>query len=110
MGTKVERTRAMALAERAIVLAQGDSVIGSEWVIISTGQDQVPHRLTSRLDYITETNASSWSLGWMAAASYVHPLTDDLGVCAELKCMNTSATHNTVFSAQVQLQWKFLRW
>ncbi len=68
------------------------------------------YRLTSHLDYITETESSVWSLGWMAAASYVHPLTEDLGLCGELKWMNAVESRNTVFSTQVQLQWHFLRW
>ena len=68
------------------------------------------YRITSDLDYITNTKTSTWSLGYMAAVSYVQPLSKDLGLGCELKWMNAKETANTAFSAQVQLQWKFLRW
>jgi hypothetical protein len=68
------------------------------------------YRLNSNLDYQSTVNASTWSLGWLAAASYTHPLTERLGVAGELKWMNAVESHDAVVTIQVQLVWKFLEW
>lgn len=68
------------------------------------------YRITSALDYVTETRTSTWSMGWMAAANYIHPLSEKVGLGGELKWLNATEARNNVFSAQVMLQWRLLRW
>ncbi len=66
--------------------------------------------LNSNLDYHGTVNAHTWSLGWLAAASYTDPLSENLGVAGEIKWMNAVENQDVVMTIQVQLVWKLLEW
>lgn len=66
--------------------------------------------LNSNLDYQGTVNVKTWSLGWMVAASYTHPLSDKLGVAGEVKWMNASEYETANLTAQVQLVWRVFEW
>jgi len=66
--------------------------------------------LNSNLDYRGTVNAHTWRLGWLAAGSYTHRLSDDLGVAGEIKWLNAVENQDAVITFQVQLVWKFLEW
>jgi hypothetical protein len=66
--------------------------------------------LNSSLDYQGTVDVSTWSLGWMAAASYTHPLTDNLGVAGEIKWMNASEHESSNLTIQAQLVWRLFEW
>jgi hypothetical protein len=66
--------------------------------------------LRTNLDYRGKTTADKLSIGWMAAASYIYPLSANVGLGSELKWMNASETSNGIVSLQLQLVWKFLNW
>ncbi len=66
--------------------------------------------MNSNLNYQGTVNAYTWSLGWMAAASYTQPLSDKLGVAGEIKWMNPVESQDAVVTLQVQLVWKILEW
>lgn len=64
--------------------------------------------LRTNLDYRGKTTSNKISIGWMAAGSYIHPLSPAVGLGTELKWMNAAETANGILSLQVQLVWKFL--
>jgi len=66
--------------------------------------------LNTNLDYRGETSSKKLSIGWMAAASYIFPLSKTLGLGTEAKWMNAAETSNGIISLQLQLVWKFLNW
>lgn len=66
--------------------------------------------LRTNLDYRGKTIAKKVSIGWMAAASYIYPLSATTGLGSEVKWMNASETSNGILSVQLQLVWKFLNW
>jgi len=66
--------------------------------------------LTTNLDYRGKTTSNKLSIGWMAAGSYIFPLSKNLGLGTELKWMNAAETSNGILSLQAQLVWKFLNW
>lgn len=66
--------------------------------------------LNSNLQYEGTVNVQTWSLGWMLAASYVRPISENLGIAGELKWMNASEHEEANLTLQVQLVWKFLEW
>ncbi|MDQ3278631.1 MAG: hypothetical protein M3Q06_09905 [Bacteroidota bacterium] len=66
--------------------------------------------LRTNLDYRGKTESNKMSIGWMAAASYIHPLSATVGLGSEAKWMNASETSNGILSIQLQLVWKFLNW
>lgn len=66
--------------------------------------------LRTNLDYRGNTTSKKLSIGWMAAASYIYPLSATVGLGSELKWMNASETSNGILSLQLQLVWKFLNW
>jgi hypothetical protein len=68
------------------------------------------YRLTSKLDYLGTTRASTFSLGYAAALSYVHPLTGTVGLDAELKWYNPAETRHHLLLGQLGLVWKLYRW
>jgi hypothetical protein len=68
------------------------------------------YRITSRLDYITRSQASMFSLGYAAALSYVLPFSERVGAAMEVKWYNATETRHTILSAQVQLVWKLHHW
>src|SRR5829696_945069 len=66
--------------------------------------------LRSNLDYQGRTSSSKLSIGWMAAGSYIHPLSANVGLGTEVKWMEAAETSNGIVSLQLQLVWKFLKW
>lgn len=66
--------------------------------------------LRTNLDYRGKTTSKKLSIGWMAAGSYIVPLSANLGLGTELKWMNAAETSNGIISLQLQLVWKFLNW
>lgn len=68
------------------------------------------YNLTTKLDYAGKTDTHKLSVGWMLAASYIQPLSKDLGLGMELKFMDAAQTVDASLVAQLQLVWKFLKW
>lgn len=66
--------------------------------------------LRTNLDYRGKTSSQKLSIGWMAAGSYIFPLSAKLGLGTEVKWMNAAETSNGILSLQLQLVWKFLNW
>jgi hypothetical protein len=66
--------------------------------------------LTTNLDYAGKATSNKLSIGWMAAASYIHPLSKNLGLGTELKWMDAAESTDGAFCLQLQLVWKFVRW
>jgi hypothetical protein len=66
--------------------------------------------LTTKLDYLGKTNSKKLSVGWMAAASYIHPLSKNAGLGTELKWFHASEAVNGSLILQLQLVWRFLQW
>lgn len=66
--------------------------------------------LHTNLDYQGRTTSPKLSIGWMAAGSYIHPLSATVGLGTEVKWMEAAETSNGIVSLQLQLVWKFLKW
>ena len=66
--------------------------------------------LSTDLDYITKTKSHKVSIGWMAAASYIQPVSKNMGLGMELKFMDAAETSDGSLSFQLQWVWKFLKW
>jgi len=66
--------------------------------------------LRTNLDYQGRTVSPKLSIGWMAAGSYIHPLSSTVGLGTEVKWMDAAETNNGIVSLQLQLVWKFLKW
>lgn len=66
--------------------------------------------LRTNLDYRGKTVSPKLSTGWMAAASYIHPLSTNVGLGAEVKWMDTAEANNGMVAGQLQLVWRFLNW
>ncbi|HYO22451.1 MAG TPA: hypothetical protein VER36_08590 [Flavisolibacter sp.] len=66
--------------------------------------------LRTNLEYQDRTVSPKLSIGWMAAGSYIHPLSSSVGLGTELKWMKAAETNNGIVSLQLQLVWKFLKW
>lgn len=66
--------------------------------------------LRTNLDYQGRTKSPKLSIGWMAAGSYIHPLSTNVGLGTELKWMEAAETSNGIISLQLQLVWKFMKW
>ncbi len=67
-------------------------------------------RVNSALEYEGTVNIGTWSMGWMAACAYERPVSDRLGVAAELKWIDAMESHDAILTLQVQLVWSFLEW
>ena len=66
--------------------------------------------LNTKLDYLGKTSSKKLSIGWMGAASYIHPLSKNLGLGAELKWMDAAESRDGSICLQLQLVWRFLKW
>jgi hypothetical protein len=66
--------------------------------------------LNTNLNYAGTVNISTWSMGWLAACSFEHPLTSTLGVAAELKWINAVEANDAALTLQVQLVYTALEW
>jgi len=67
-------------------------------------------RINTSLDYQGTVNVGTWSMGWVAAASYTRPLTKTLGLAGELKWINAVESHDANVSLQVQLVYSIFEW
>lgn len=66
--------------------------------------------LTTHLKYSGKAMAHKISLGWMAAASYIQPLSARLGLGVEVKWLDAAESTDGSIGAQLQVVWKFLKW
>ncbi len=66
--------------------------------------------LTTDLDYAGKSVSKKLSIGWMAAASFIQPVSKNVGLGTELKWMDAAESTDGSISLQLQLVWKFLRW
>lgn len=66
--------------------------------------------LTTKMNYAGEARSKKLSIGWMAAAAYMQPLSKDLNLGVELKWMDAAETTDGSFILQLQLVWRFLKW
>jgi hypothetical protein len=66
--------------------------------------------LTTDLDYITKTKSHKVSVGWMAATSYILPVSKNMGLGMELKYMDAAETSDGSINFQLQWVWKFAKW
>lgn len=66
--------------------------------------------LNTQVDYAGKSSSSKLSIGWMAAASYIHPLGKDLGLGTEIKWLDAAESTDGSLCLQLQLVWKFLKW
>jgi hypothetical protein len=66
--------------------------------------------LNTKLDYFGKTTATKFSVGWMAAASYIFPLSTNTGLGVEAKWLYAAETSNGSVCLQLQYVWKFLKW
>lgn len=66
--------------------------------------------LNSHLDYLGKTVSKKFAVGWMAAASYIVPLSKNAGLGAETKWLYAAETSNGSICLQVQFVWKFMKW
>jgi hypothetical protein len=66
--------------------------------------------LRTNLEYQGRTVSPKLSIGWMAAGSYIHPLSSSAGLGTEVKWMKAAETNNGIVSLQLQLVWKFSKW
>jgi hypothetical protein len=64
----------------------------------------------SKLNYNGIVKATAPSLGWMLAAAYDIPLSQNLGITSEAKWLWASGPKNGSISLQLHMRWKFLRW
>jgi hypothetical protein len=64
----------------------------------------------SRLDFAGTVQTNTISLGWMAAASYTQPLGPRFRLSGELKWYDAVASENAAFAAQLQLNYRLVRW
>ncbi len=64
----------------------------------------------SRLDYAGTVVATTNSLGWMAAGSYIQPIGRRFRIAGELKWYDAVAAENAAFAAELQLIWRAFSW
>lgn len=66
--------------------------------------------LNSRLHYDGAVSSNKVTVGWMAAASYIQPLSKRTGLGTEIKWFYAAETSNGTLYGQLQLVWRFLEW
>jgi hypothetical protein len=66
--------------------------------------------LTTNLDYKGKTRSKKISVGWMAAASYIQPLSKNMGLGAEVKWLDAAESRDGTICLQLQWVWRFLQW
>ncbi|HWJ28827.1 MAG TPA: hypothetical protein VNS32_19940 [Flavisolibacter sp.] len=66
--------------------------------------------LNTQLDYLGKTTSKKLSVGWMAAASYIFPLSKNTGLGTEAKWLYAAETSKGTICLQLQFVWKFLKW
>jgi hypothetical protein len=66
--------------------------------------------LKTRLDYGGKSTAQKFSVGWMAAASYIFPISKHSGIGTEFKWLYAAETSDGNLCLQLQYVWKFAKW
>jgi hypothetical protein len=66
--------------------------------------------LTTNLDYGGKVKSHFVGLGVSGAVSYLQPISDRVGIAAEVKWLHATQTKDYGLSGQLQLVWKFLEW
>jgi len=66
--------------------------------------------LNTQLDYKEKVISKKFSVGWVAAASYIYPLGKNTGLGLEGKWLYAAETSNGSLCTQLQFVWKFLKW
>jgi len=66
--------------------------------------------VTSYLDYVGKVQSSAFSLGFMASAMYVVPLSERVSLAGEFKWLNARETKDTSLSLQLMAIWKLYQW
>ena len=66
--------------------------------------------LTSDLDYVGKVERHKFSIGYVASAMYVVPLSDRVSLASELKWFNARETKDSALSLQLMAIWKFYQW
>ena len=66
--------------------------------------------LTTRLNYAGKATSKKLSVGWMAAASYIQPLSKNTGLGAEIKWLDAAESRDGSICLQLQWVWRFLKW
>ncbi|MGZ3838452.1 MAG: hypothetical protein ACXVMS_10000 [Flavisolibacter sp.] len=66
--------------------------------------------LTTRLNYGEKSLSRKISVGWMAAASYIQPLSKNTGLGAEVKWLDAAESRDGSLCLQLQWVWRFLKW
>jgi hypothetical protein len=66
--------------------------------------------LTSNLDYVGKVQRNQFTIGYMASAMYVVPISDRVSLASEFKWFNARETKDTTLSLQLMAIWKFLQW
>jgi hypothetical protein len=66
--------------------------------------------LNSTLEYEGVVKTKMFSLGWVASASYLYPVSSRSGMIMELKWMNATETRDAVITAQLQFAWRMFKW
>lgn len=68
------------------------------------------YMLKTRMDYKGKTVSPKLSIGWMAAGSYIQPLSENTGLGLEAKWLDAAETSDGTVVLQLQLVWKFFKW
>ena len=65
---------------------------------------------TSYLDYVGKVKSNRLSIGYMASAMYVVPISERISLASELKWFNATETKDSALSLQLMAIWKFYQW
>jgi hypothetical protein len=66
--------------------------------------------ITTKLDYAGKVTSHTHSLGWLAAASYVQPLSKHISLSGEVKWLNATEQQLGTLTIQAILAWNFYQW
>jgi hypothetical protein len=64
----------------------------------------------SRLDYAGTVQATTNSLGWMAACSYAQPIGRRIRIAGEVKWYDAVTAENAAFVVEIQFVWRAFSW
>lgn len=87
----------------------------AEWTMALTKRFNVfagsgVYFLTTRLKYGSKAVSKKLSVGWMAAVSYIQPLSKNVGLGTEVKWLDAAESRDGSICLQLQLVWRFLKW
>lgn len=66
--------------------------------------------LTTHLNYESKSVSKKLSVGWMAAASYILPISKNTGLGTEIKWLDAAESRDGSICLQLQFVWRFLKW